>query len=246
MRKENNQNQDCAVRGARVSVGLCFLVFLLFSQLGCVRKRMTFRTNPSGAMVYVDKQPVGLTPVSTGFTYYGTRSIEVVKDGYRTEKFMRKMHAPWYQIPPLDFVSDTLWPFETRDERVIDVQLTPEFDVPSEALIASGEQLRLQAGQGIAVTPPPPVTQPNGGILTPTPSTIVPPSPALGPPIGNITGAPYPQSPAPPSFGTRLMDTLFPYGAPLSFPSTQVTPGGGFRPPAEPTGESGVSGGGGL
>jgi hypothetical protein len=134
---------------------------------------MTFRTNPSGAMVYVDKQPVGLTPVSTGFTYYGTRSIEVVKDGYRTEKFLRKVHAPWYQIPPLDFVSDTLWPFESRDERIIDIQMTPEFDVPSDALIASGEQLRLQAGQGIAVSPPPTIAQPPAGM------TIVPTSPPL-------------------------------------------------------------------
>jgi hypothetical protein len=72
---------------ANCFVGLLFCLLLLSS--GCVRKRMTFRTNPSGAMVYVDKQPIGLTPVSTNFTYYGTRNIEVVRDGYRTEKFLR-------------------------------------------------------------------------------------------------------------------------------------------------------------
>lgn len=186
---------------------------------------MTFRTNPAGAMVYVDKQPVGLTPVSTGFTYYGTRSIEIVKDGYRTEKFLRKIHAPWYQIPPLDFVSDTLWPFESRDERIIDVQMTPEFDVPEDALIASGEQLRLQAGQGIAVSPPPPVIGPSTPILAPAPVGMVPGGyPVPGPPV--------PQAPTP-SFGQRMNDLFFPYGAPLSFPSTQVTPGGGFRPPTD-------------
>jgi hypothetical protein len=178
-------------------------------------------------MVYMDKQPVGLTPVSTGFTYYGTRNIEIVKDGYRTEKFLRKIHPPWYQIPPLDFVSDTLWPFESRDERIIDVQMTPEMDVPEDALIASGEQLRLQAGQGIAVSPPPPVIQPSTPILAPAPSGM-----PLGP-VGPIPSGP-PVAPAPgPSFGQRVRDLFFPYGAPLSFPSTQVTPGGGFRPPTE-------------
>lgn len=205
-------------------VGLCL-------QTGCVRKRMTFRTNPAGAMVYVDKQPVGLTPVSTGFTYYGTRSIEIVKDGYRTEKFLRKIHAPWYQIPPLDFVSDTLWPFESRDERIIDVQMTPEFDVPEDALIASGEQLRLQAGQGIAVSPPPPVIGPSTPILAPAPTGMVPGGYAV--PGGYpVPGPPVPQAPTP-SFGQRMNDLFFPYGAPLSFPSTQVTPGGGFRPPTD-------------
>ena len=125
---------------------------------GCIRKRMTVRTSPPGAMAYIDKQPIGLTPVSTSFTYYGTRSIEIVRDGYRTEHFLRKFNPPWYAIPPLDFFSETLWPFEKRDERIIDVQLTPEPVVPIEALIASGEQLRLQSSQGIAVSAPPTMT----------------------------------------------------------------------------------------
>jgi hypothetical protein len=124
-------------------------------QVGCVRKRMTVRTQPAGAMVYIDKQPIGLSPVSTNFNYYGTRSIELVRDGYRTEKFLRRFSPPWYEIPPLDFFSETLWPYEKRDERIIDVQLTPEPVVPTDALIQSGEQLRLQASQGVAVKPPP-------------------------------------------------------------------------------------------
>lgn len=111
-------------------------------------------------MVYVDRQYIGLSPVSTSYTYYGTRNFEIVRDGYRTEKFLRKFNPPWYAIPPLDFVTETLWPYETRDERIIDVQLSPELAVPNDALIASGEQLRLQAGQGIAVSPPPTMSAP--------------------------------------------------------------------------------------
>lgn len=140
------------------AIRFCFLISLLGSS-GCIRKRMTIRTNPPGAMVYVDKQPIGLTPVSTSFTYYGTRSYEIVRDGYRTEKFLRKISPPWYAIPPLDFVSETLWPFEQRDERIIDVQLSAEPIVPKEALVASAEQLRLQASQGVAVSAPPTLGQ---------------------------------------------------------------------------------------
>ena len=57
-------------------------------------------------MAYIDKNPIGLTPVSTSFTYYGTRNFEIVRDGYRTEKFLRRISPPWYAIPPLDFFSD--------------------------------------------------------------------------------------------------------------------------------------------
>ncbi len=94
---------------------------------------------------------IGQTPVSDNFTYYGTRHIEIVKDGYRTETFLRTFNPPWYQIPPLDFVTENLWPWEKRDERIVDVQMVPEPVVPQEALIASAENLRLQASQGIAV-----------------------------------------------------------------------------------------------
>lgn len=136
------------------------LVLAISCTPGCVRKRATLRSSPPGAMAYIDKQPIGLTPVSTSFTYYGTRSIEIVHDGYRTERFLRKFNPRWYTIPPLDFFSETLWPYELRDERIIDVQLTPEPVVPVEALIASGEQLRLQSSQGIAVSAPPTMTSP--------------------------------------------------------------------------------------
>jgi hypothetical protein len=133
---------------------------LLGTSTGCLRKRMTVRTNPPGAMVYVDRQYIGLSPVSTNYVYYGTRNFEVVRDGYRTEKFLRRFNPPWYAIPPLDFVTETLWPFEKRDERIIDVQMSPDPVVPNEALIESGEQLRFQASQGIAVQPPPTLSAP--------------------------------------------------------------------------------------
>jgi hypothetical protein len=162
-----------------VQLPVMAVVIAIANSTGCVRKRMTIRTNPSGAMAYIDKQPIGLTPVSTSFTYYGTRNIEIVRDGYRTERFLRKIRPPWYEIPPLDFFSESLWPFEIRNEHIIDAQLTPEPIVPNDALIASAEQLRLQASQGIAVSPPP--------TLVPTQPIVIQP----GAPIA-----------APSSFGT--------------------------------------------
>src|SRR5690349_11442482 len=102
------------------------LLFCLLSQSGCVRRRMTVRSNPPGAKVYVDDQKIGTTPVSTYFTYYAGRKVTLVKDGYRTETVYQNINAPWYQYPGIDFVTENLYPWEIRDERVLEFQLVPE------------------------------------------------------------------------------------------------------------------------
>ena len=56
------------------------------------------RSNPPGAMVYVDNQPIGTTPCATSFIYYGTREIRLVKPGYETLTVNQPIPAPWYQI----------------------------------------------------------------------------------------------------------------------------------------------------
>ena len=117
-------------------------------QLGCVRRRMTIRTNPPGAMVYIDDQPIGVTPLSTAFTYYGVRSIKIFKDRFRTETKFHRFSPPWYQIPPLDFVTENFWPFEIRDERVLEFQLVPQAEVSTAALRERGETLRANVRSG--------------------------------------------------------------------------------------------------
>ena len=168
---------------------LVILIMAVSSMTGCLRKRMTVRTSPPGAMVYIDKNPIGLTPVSTSFTYVGTRNFEIIRDGYRTEKFLRRISPRWYEIPPLDFFSETLWPFEIRDERIMDVQLTPDPVVPTEALIASGEQLRLQSSQGMAVSAPPTRANPGPIVIQPqlftAPNGFGQPNPPILGPIMN-------------------------------------------------------------
>ena len=107
---------------------LCRLVLVAslvcLAQTGCVRRRMTVRTNPPWALVYVDDQEIGVTPVSASFTYYGTRKIQIFADGYEPLTVKQPFTAPWYQIPPLDFFFENLWPWECRDERVVQFDLS--------------------------------------------------------------------------------------------------------------------------
>ena len=116
---------------------------------GCVRRRMTIRTNTPGAVVKIDHQEIGRTPVSTEFTFYGTRQVQIIKDGYETQTIMQPVKAPWYQYPPFDFITENLWPWKIRDERVYQYDLQPMRPITTEELLGRANQLRgdLQTGQ---------------------------------------------------------------------------------------------------
>jgi hypothetical protein len=162
------------------------------TSLGCVQRRFTIRSNPPGALVYIDDYEIGATPCSTDFTYYGTRKIRLVKDGYETLTVLQPVPTPWYQFPGLDFVSENLVPGEIRDERILDYQLQPQVIVPTEQLLGRAEELRRSTGSttpqpGLppAAMGSPPATAPP--MLTPptaAPESLPSPQPALPPPVG--------------------------------------------------------------
>jgi hypothetical protein len=149
------------MRHGKTMVWLVVAVALAAPALGCVRRRLTIRSNPPGAMAYVDKQPIGVTPVSTRFTYYATREIQLVKDGYETVTEKYRLWPAWYEIPPLDFFSENLWPWELRDERMVDIQLVPQQVVPTTTVVQRGEQLRAGAQQGVWTGPVPATPAPD-------------------------------------------------------------------------------------
>ncbi len=164
---------------------------------------MTIRSNPPGALVYVDNYEIGRTPVSTDFIYYGTRRIRLEADGYQTYTAEQHFWPPWYQVPPIDLISENFWPWEIRDERVVDFTLTPQIIVPTDALMTRANELR-RGGHASAVVPAvaqPPVGAP-GTPVFPTPAPIFP--------------APM-QAPANPVPG-RQYETLPPGGQPLPAP----------------------------
>jgi len=144
----------------RRSAWLLLALLAVTAPTGCVRRRMTVRSNPPGAVVFVDERRIGVTPVSTSFTYYGTRNVQVVKDGYETVTEPHKFRTPWYQYPVVDFFAENLWPFEVRDERVLDFNLAPQQTVPPTQVIQRAEQLRSEAQQGLITPPVPPQSSP--------------------------------------------------------------------------------------
>ena len=128
--------------------------------VGCVQRRMTIRTNPPGALVYIDNYEIGTTPVSTDFIYYGKRQIRLSKPGYETLTIEQPIPAPWFEWFPLDFISENLVPGEIRDERELTYQLVPQRMIPPQEILNQAEQLRQNAQA--AAAPPPSYAAPGG------------------------------------------------------------------------------------
>lgn len=160
-----------------------FLLLLVFC-MGCVTRKYTIDSLPQGALVYKDGKPIGVTPMDDHFTYYGKYKFKLVKDGFEPLVVEQKIPAPWYQYPPLDFVAESLFPFEVHDIHRFTYGLEPAKGVRQDEMLQKATTLREK---GKAVVPFAPVSgnQPNP-LISGTPSNQANPQS----PIGNLPAEP--------------------------------------------------------
>jgi hypothetical protein len=134
---------------------------------GCVERRFLITSNPPGAAVYREGQLIGMTPADDFFTYYGDREYVLVLNGYETLKVRQPAPSPWYEIPPIDFISENLWPFKIRDVRRPEpYQLQPLQVTNPNQVLERGTQLR---NQGRTIGEQQPGAPPSLPTITPAP-----------------------------------------------------------------------------
>ena len=124
------------------------VLVVLSLQTGCVYRRMTIRSDPPDALVIVDGEEIGHTPVSMDFTYYGTREIMLVKDGYETLTVLQKVPAPWYQILPFEFVADNFAFRRITNRHEFSYRLQPQVVVPTQELLDRANAVRSETQTG--------------------------------------------------------------------------------------------------
>jgi len=124
---------------------------------------MTISSNPSGALVYLNGEEVGRTPLKHEFTWYGKYDIELRKDGYETTKVAQKVPAPVWQWIPFDLAADLL-PGKKTDQHHYSYMMQPqqEFTGGGKSLEPSLMELRSQLESGVFTRSPAsrPATQP--------------------------------------------------------------------------------------
>ena len=189
-------------------------VLLLTLSAGCVTRRYVITSDPPGAMVFRDGQPIGLTPVEQEFVYYGKYKFRLVKDGYQTLDAEADLVAPWYEWPGIDFVSENVISHKLRDIHRLCFRLVPLETVRQDDIRRQAEALRQR---GKAIVPRPAPADPRGNRAPPRP-------PMPGGPLVPVPAAPLPA-------GAPLPPPLSPSGlsspAPRLAPMMPAIPGGG-------------------
>ena len=90
------------------------LLLLLSGACGCgVQRTLQVESDPPGALVYLNGEEAGRTPMRKNFVWYGTYDVQLRKEGYHTLSRETKVWAPWWQWPPIDLFAEVL-PLEDK------------------------------------------------------------------------------------------------------------------------------------
>ena len=127
---------------------------LLFSSAalcggGCGTDRwLTIQSSPPGALVHLNDQEVGRTPLTVPFTYYGTYDVRLTRDGARPLWTAREATAPIWEFPPLDLAGEALggdvgliWRFDLEGA-------PPAGNASTDRLLSNARALRQRTVRG--------------------------------------------------------------------------------------------------
>jgi hypothetical protein len=136
-------------RSRRLTTWGSLLLLLMLSTSGCVEQLLTVDSDPSGAVVTLNDQEIGRTPLTTNFKWYGFYEAEVRKDGYQTVKTTSPVIAPWWQFVPFDLCAQVI-PVRYTDHHYLHYTLHPITAVQDDPgrLLRQGERLRAELESG--------------------------------------------------------------------------------------------------
>ena len=112
---------------------------------GCVQRSITITSNPEGALVHLNDEEVGRTPLTVPFTFYGVYQVQLERDGFETLLTQRKAKGPWWDNLGPDIIAEILpglrrvsidWHFDLEERKPVD----------QDKLIERANQLREQVG----------------------------------------------------------------------------------------------------
>ncbi len=129
---------------------------------GCVERRLSITSEPTGALVTIGDNEVGRTPLETTFKYHGVYDVLVTLDGYEPLRTTGKASAPLYEYPGPDLVAEVL-PFTFRNTQRWHYVLDPRLkdSIPKAELEAGMIDRALALREQLSQTePPPPPSRP--------------------------------------------------------------------------------------
>ncbi len=125
---------------------LLIIVGLIASLLlsGCVERKLTINTQPQGALVVLNDEEIGTSPVTVSFKWYGDYCVRINKEGYEILNTHRELKGPWYDAFPFDFFAQIINPNRIVDSYEWTFELALQKQLNREELIQNAEELKKQ------------------------------------------------------------------------------------------------------
>jgi PEGA domain len=124
-------------------IPLLLIVAACLLSVGCIQRTISITSEPAGALVYLNDEEVGRTPVVVPFTFYGVYDVRMEAEGYHPLWTQQRAKAPWWETPGIDLMAEAVprgkaelqWHF-TMDEQ------PPAEEVDADLLLDHAKQLR--------------------------------------------------------------------------------------------------------
>lgn len=119
-------------------------LLLLVTFGGCVERKLTINTKPQGALVTLNDEEIGESPVTINFNWYGDYCVRISKEGYETLNTHRDLKGPWYDHFPFDFFAEIVNPNRIVDSYEWTFELSPRQQISRGELIQNASELKKQ------------------------------------------------------------------------------------------------------
>jgi len=135
------------------STGILSLLLAAFAlvALGCTTTQRMIRitSTPSGALVRLNDQAVGRTPVNVPFTFYGTYDVRLSKEGYKALWTKKAAAQPFWEYPGPDLFATLVPNRKVQENWHFNLTKTPAPDkVNADILLDHARQLRATTRRG--------------------------------------------------------------------------------------------------
>jgi hypothetical protein len=126
------------------SAVMLMILIALATLAGCVERELTINTKPQGAVVALNDEEIGESPVSVNFNWYGDYCVRISKEGYETLNTHRDLKGPWYDRFPFDFFAQIVNPNRIVDSYEWTFELSPRRQIGRDELIQNARELKKQ------------------------------------------------------------------------------------------------------
>ena len=132
------------MRKQNSSAVILVILIALTTFAGCVERELTINTKPQGAVVTLNDEEIGESPVTVNFSWYGDYCVRINKEGYETLNTHRDLKGPWYDYFPFDFFAQIVNPNRIVDSYEWTFELSPRRQISRDKLIQNARELKKQ------------------------------------------------------------------------------------------------------